>query len=303
MFRINLKQDFFRQYCRKIFTGLFPARASVGGRDGKRLGCVMVSAKKGVIFACCAFWLGQAAALADEIGVLYALEADWRSLKGDATASAHTINGTVVQTVRIGPHTVRGVQMGAGNVETAINASRLLGRFPCDWVVSLGPAGRLRDDLPHGAVCIVNEVVAYQRGTWSGPGWSLATAARIPAPVPAAAPLPSSPWRKAVVLALASGDAFVANRGERERIRAETGADLVDMNSYGAALACQKSNVPLLLLKYPSDAADDAAADDFRKFIAGYGGSHGGALGEWIKALPASPDSPQAYDNIKRILE
>jgi hypothetical protein len=36
---------------------------------------------------------------------------------------------------------------------------------------------------------------------------------------------------------------------------------------------------------------------------AGYGGSHGGALGEWIKALPVSPDSPQAYDNIKRILE
>lgn len=263
----------------------------------------MVSAKQVVIFACCAFWLGQAAARADEIGVLYALEADWRSLKGDAAASAHTINGTVVQTVRIGPHTVRGVQMGAGNVETAINASRLLGRFPCDWVVSLGPAGRLRDDLPPGAVCVVKEVVAYQRGTWSTQGWGLATAARITTPVPAVAAVPSDPWREARVVSIASGDAFVANRRERDRIRAETGADLVDMNSYGAALACEKGNVPLLLLKYPSDAADDAAAEDFKEFIAGYQGRHGSELREWIKTLPASPESPQAYENIKRILE
>lgn len=256
-----------------------------------------------VWFTLCAACLLQSSARADEIGVLYALEADWRSLKGDSTASAHTINGTVVQTVKIGPHTVRGVQMGAGNVETAINASRLLARFPCDWVVSIGPAGALRDDLPRGSVCIVKEVVAYQRGTWSSQGWSIATAARIATPVPDAAPVQAGPWRDAALLSIASGDAFVANQRERERINAETGADLVDMNSYGAALACGKSSVPLLVLKYASDAADDAAAEDFKKFIAGYEGRHGGELREWIKTLPASPDSPQAYDNIKRALE
>jgi nucleoside phosphorylase len=131
----------------------------------------------------------------------------------------------------------------------------------------------------------------------------LATAARIATPIPSSAPVQASPWREAAAVSIASGDAFVANRRERDRIQAETGADLVDMNSYGAALACEKSNVPLLVLKYPSDAADDAAAEDFKKFIAGYEGRHGGELREWIKALPASPDSPQAYDNIKRALE
>lgn len=102
---------------------------------------------------------------------------------------------------------------------------------------------------------------------------------------------------------LRAGDAFVASRPERDRIRAATGADLVDMNSFGAALACEKSKIPLVLLKFRSDAADDAAANDFKKFIAAYQGRYGGSLRQWIETLPASPQSPQASDNIRRLLE
>lgn len=242
-------------------------------------------------------------ARADDIGVLYALEADWRSLKGEDAISTHSIGGTVIQTAKIGPHTVRGVLMGAGNVETAINASRLLAKFPCDWVVSLGPAGTLKDDRPDGVVYIVKDVVGYQRGTWSGHGWSLAAAARMAIPIPSAVSLLPQPWQHAGSITLASGDAFVANRGERDRIRAETGADFIDMNSFGAALACEKGKAPLLVLKFRSDAADESAPEDFKKFVAAYKGRHGGELREWIKTLPVSPDSPQAYEQIRKLLE
>jgi nucleoside phosphorylase len=82
-----------------------------------------------------------------------------------------------------------------------------------------------------------------------------------------------------------------------------TGADLIDMNSYGAALACEKSKVPLLVLKIRSDAADEAASEDFKKFIAEYQGDLGREVRAWIQSLPLSPDSPQAYDEIQRLLK
>jgi nucleoside phosphorylase len=75
------------------------------------------------------------------------------------------------------------------------------------------------------------------------------------------------------------------------------------MNSYGAALACEKSKVPLLVLKIRSDAADEAASEDFKRFIAQYQGDLGREVRAWIQSLPLSPDSPQAYDEIQRLLK
>jgi biotin carboxyl carrier protein len=225
----------------------------------------LAPARRAAFFLFCAICLLQGSARADEIGVLYALEADWRSLKGDGTASAHTINGTVVQTVRIGPHTVRGVQMGAGNVETAINASRLLARFPCDWVVSLGPAGGLRDEVPRGAVCIVKEVVAYQRGTWSGQGWSLATAARIATPIPSSAPVQASPWREAAAVSIASGEVPSPLAGKVVAVDVKVG-QTVEANAQLLTLEAMKMNTYVFapaagtveaILVQPGDAVEE----------------------------------------------
>jgi len=276
--------------CRKSIERMKARRTLLSRLVGGRLVVVLLT-----LTGCCVH--------ADDIGVLYALDADWQKLKGDTAASVNTVGDTVIQTVKLGPHSVRGVRMGAGNVETAINASRLLAKFPCDWVVSLGPAGALRVDLPAGALFVAKEVVGYQRGTWSGQGWSLSPAAQIKPQLPGVMLQQSFPWKNADKIVLASGDAFVANRQERDNIRTMTGADSVDMNSFGAALACDKGKVPLLVLKFRSDAADEDAAEDFKKFIAAYNGHHGIQLRDWIATLPPSPESPQAYDNIKRLLE
>jgi hypothetical protein len=57
------------------------------------------------------------------------------------------------------------------------------------------------------------------------------------------------------------------------------------------------------VLKIRSDAADEAASEDFKRFIAQYQGELGRRLRAWIEALPVSPDSPQAYDEIQRLLK
>lgn len=247
---------------------------------------------------------GSASLHADEIALLYALEADWQAVKGDTTASSHNVGGTVVHTVTIGPHTVRAVQMGAGNVETAINASRLLTKFPCDRAISIGPAGFIGKGQDHHRIFLVNEVTGYQRGTWSPQGWSQASSANITLDLPSLGEeARNALWNAYPREKLAAGDVFVANSRERERIHLETQANLIDMNSFGAASVCQKAHVPLLILKICSDSADDKAAEAFKAFVSAYDGELGHMVRKWISGLPISKDSPKAYGEIQRALQ
>ncbi|GAA1513692.1 nucleosidase [Kribbella lupini] len=58
---------------------------------------------------------------------------------------------------------------------------------------------------------------------------------------------------------LASGDVFVTDPVVRDRLAER--AHLVDMEAYGVAYACREFGVPVRLVKYVSDSADDSALD------------------------------------------
>jgi adenosylhomocysteine nucleosidase len=58
---------------------------------------------------------------------------------------------------------------------------------------------------------------------------------------------------------LASGDVFVTDPEVRDRLA--RGADLVDMEGYAVAYACQELGVPVRLVKHVSDNADESALD------------------------------------------
>jgi nucleoside phosphorylase len=58
---------------------------------------------------------------------------------------------------------------------------------------------------------------------------------------------------------LASGDVFVVDPDVRRRLAER--AQLVDMEGYAVAYACQRLGVPVRLVKHVSDSADDTARD------------------------------------------
>ncbi|MEV4350016.1 nucleosidase [Actinoplanes sp. NPDC049596] len=59
-------------------------------------------------------------------------------------------------------------------------------------------------------------------------------------------------------LTLATGDVFVAGRPHRDTLAAR--ADLVDMEGYAVAVAAARFGVPVRMIKYVSDQADENAA-------------------------------------------
>ena len=105
------------------------------------------------------------------------------------------------------------------------------------------------------------------------------------------------------MVAVASGEKFIATNSEHDQLRESTGADVVDMNSFGLASACADHGVSLFAWKIISDNADENAAVAFREFVSRYNGDGGRALADLIKLLPANPNDPKSYPAIRKLLE
>jgi adenosylhomocysteine nucleosidase len=81
---------------------------------------------------------------------------------------------------------------------------------------------------------------------------------------------------------LATGDSFISDEAERERLAAQ--APLVDMEGYALAVAAHQAGVPLRIVKQVSDDAGEGAAKSWRETVA----ACARILADWAaKNLPA----------------
>lgn len=234
---------------------------------------------------------------AGEVAFLYALDADLAALRGDALTDVREVHGTVVQSFQVGGHRVSAARMGVGNIETALNAARVIGFRKPDLLVAAGPSGALINEVEVGSIHLVVRVVGYQRGKYSESGWALAPESEAGCQMADLEIIQHLPKAE-----LAAGDAFVASQAAREHIHKITGAALVDMNSYGLSLVCRRTNTPLVILKITSDLAHRGAEEQFKSFIASYDGKLGRLVRDFIKQIPISQESPEAHENIQRLL-
>lgn len=245
-------------------------------------------------------------AAADDIAVFYALDADLKALKaaGGEVGAPAVVGSASIHRLRVAGHAVYAVKMGSGAVETALSAQALLTRFRCDMAISVGPAGALHTGMERGSWHPVGRVTAWQKGSLTAGGaaegrgavWTFDPARADDESVPEA-------WRTNAPIALASGEAFVASGSERDRLRDATGADAVDMNTFGLAAACADHKVPLHVWRIISDFADEDASGTFREFCANYDGEGGRLAAELIANLPPNPDAPESYPAIRAMLE
>ena len=67
---------------------------------------------------------------------------------------------------------------------------------------------------------------------------------------------------------IASGDQFIASPEKSRAIAEQFGAIAVEMEGAAAAQACQQLGLPLAVLRWISDAADEHATLDFPAFVA-----------------------------------
>ncbi len=117
-------------------------------------------------------------------------------------------------------------------------------------MINLGTAGALRPDwtgtYEMGAVIQHDLDTALLRtltGQTYGPRLTLAAAGPV----------------------LATGDAFISDDADRDRLAAR--ADLVDMEGYALAAVAHKAKIPIRLVKHVSDQAGEGAARTWRDSV------------------------------------
>ena len=141
---------------------------------------------------------------------------------------------------------------GVGKVNAANALAGILGRWPnLARIVNLGTAGALQPGM--SGIRVVDTVIQHDFDT------------------DLLRKLTGSTFGEPIALAgggttLASGDSFIADGAARMRLADQ--AQLVDMEGYALAVAASTAGVPIDIVKYVSDDADEHALKSWRESVA-----------------------------------
>ncbi|MFE5141989.1 nucleosidase [Streptomyces fagopyri] len=162
--------------------------------------------------------------------------------------------------------------MGKVNAAAALALTLSRGERPGE-IVNLGTAGALKEGL--SGVHEISRVVQHDFDT--------ALLHRISGRVHGA-PLTVGAGRGPT---LATGDTFVTDSAVRDRLALQ--ADLVDMEGYAVATVAQHLNIPVRLVKFVSDSADEDARTTWPEAL-----DHAaGILAGWVAEHLHAPRTPR----------
>lgn len=176
-----------------------------------------------------------------------------------ADASTVTVNGFEFRTGNMGKHAVVACKCGIGKVNAAVGALTLIENFHPALVINTGVAGGTGATADPARVLdvVLASEIAYH-DVWCGPGTVRGHMAGCPARF--ACPLPADVRSQlgAKEGLIASGDIFVDDPADLQRILAlYPDAKAVDMESAAIAQVCHLKNVPFVCLRVVSDTPGD----------------------------------------------
>lgn len=166
------------------------------------------------------------------------------------------------------------VRCGIGKVNAAMCAQVLCDRYQVTHLVNTGIAGSLSNALDIGDI-VVSQDAMYHDFDCVHFGYPMG---RVPGSDVTAFPADetlmayafgiASTLGNAAIGRIASGDQFVADSAQKERIIAVTGAQCTEMEGAAIAQAAYRNGVPFVILRAISDKADDSAQMDYPTFEA-----------------------------------
>jgi len=160
-----------------------------------------------------------------------------------------------------------------GKVNSAITASVMLGKFGATKLLFSGVAGAVSDELRVGDLIIADKLVQHDVDiTAFGHPWGF---------IPESGDFVKSDEKlneiakrvanslgvKLMVGTIATGDQFIANEEKKNWIKDTYKADALEMEGASVARVCECYNVPFMILRAISDAADMDAGFSFDEFL------------------------------------
>jgi len=212
-------------------------------------------------------------ALPQPLGILAAMPVEGQAIEAAlAVPQSRMILGRPVISGLLKGHRVLLAYGGIGKVNAAL-AVAALSTAGAAGIVMVGTSGAIADGLRTGDAVVATDLVQHDvditafghpagviDGVVAGGTADADLSDRLAAAV---TQIGSTVHRGRI----ASGDQFVASQIRSRQIAEQFGAVAVEMEGAAAAQACRQLGLPLAVLRWISDGADDQAAADFPKFL------------------------------------
>lgn len=167
------------------------------------------------------------------------------------------------------------VKSGIGKVNAAICAQAMIDLYGVDYIIMMGVAGALNEELRVGDIVISTDAVQHDMDT-SVLGDPIGT---IPRMAESYFKADEELVRLALLSAeevakdyrvmtgrIASGDQFICTKEAKAKIRKTVKGDCAEMEGAAVAHACWLNRIPFLIIRAISDTAEEAADISFEEF-------------------------------------
>ena len=153
---------------------------------------------------------------------------------------------------------------GVGKVNAGIHTQILIDRFKPDILIQNGVAGSLSADVEYFDLVVGSELVYHDMQTWVLEQFEpLQTVYHAD---PQLVQIAAKAAQKCKIGRIATGDWFVSEGKDRERIASDTNALCVEMEGCAVAHTATLNNVPFVVLRAISDMAGGSAHEDYVDF-------------------------------------
>ncbi|MCL2407714.1 MAG: 5'-methylthioadenosine/adenosylhomocysteine nucleosidase [Defluviitaleaceae bacterium] len=189
---------------------------------------------------------------------------------------SHTIAGSLFTEGTLNGSKVVLVCSGIGKVNAAVCVQILANIFNVTSIVNTGVAGGLNPELDIFDIVISKDLVQHDFDA-TGFGYDHGEIPRMPSSMfsaneellslaKTACAGDTLNGQKVIVGRIASGDIFVTEQKDRDKIITLYKADCVEMEGAAIAHAAYLNEIPFIVIRAISDTASDSAMDDFAKF-------------------------------------
>lgn len=162
------------------------------------------------------------------------------------------------------------VKSGVGEVFAAAATQYLITKYSPEIIVNFGVCGSLTDNFDTKEIAIVGGVAYYRFDTSAIDGTKVGQYTGEDDVIMYTDKNLAEKARKILggntpITICASGDKFVADEGEKKRLREDFNAEICEMESAGVLITARNSNVPCLIIKGVSDGK--GGAEEYLKMV------------------------------------
>ena len=210
-----------------------------------------------------------------DIGIIGAMSVEIEALIAELeNRSCETVSGIEFNTGSLFGKKIVVARCGVGKVFAAICAEAMMLRYSPDLLVNTGVGGALAGDLRPTDTVVAESLLQHDmdtsplgdpKGLISGINKIYFETDKRAADIVLAAA--ERLGIRARLGRIASGDRFVADRADKERIVAEFSADVCEMEGAAVAHAAFVNGTPCLVIRAISDSADGSADMDYPSFL------------------------------------